>query len=389
MAQIDLAELADLSAHPSRGVEEGSVLRRIDPLLVLGALLLGVVGLLMVYSATNRTLSTLGENPGYFLKRQAVYLIVGVGAMVAAALVDYRAIRIYAPIVYLGCVALLLLVQTPLGTAAKGAQRAFQLGGFQFSPSMFTRLGLVVMLAAYLAEIKGEVGLRHVVRATALAALPMVLVFIQPDIGTTIILASILVALLIASGARARHLAVLALAGSLAIVGAFQLHIIKDYQIQRLQSFIDPQADVQRAGYNKQQAEIAIGSGGLLGKGYLHGTQTNLDFVPEQHTDFIFTVVGEELGFLRGTLPVLLLFGLLLWRALRIALLSRDPFGTFLAVGVFAMIAIQVFVNVGMTIGIMPITGIPLPFVSYGGSALIADFVGIGLLQNVYLRRSL
>jgi len=255
MAQIDLAELADLSAHPSRGVEEGSVLRRIDPLLVLGALLLGVVGLLMVYSATNRTLSTLGENPGYFLKRQAVYLIVGVGAMVAAALVDYRAIRIYAPIVYLGCVALLLLVQTPLGTAAKGAQRAFQLGGFQFSPSMFTRLGLVVMLAAYLAEIKGEVGLRHVVRATALAALPMVLVFIQPDIGTTIILASILVALLIASGARARHLAVLALAGSLAIVGAFQLHIIKDYQIQRLQSFIDPQADVQRAGYNKQQAE--------------------------------------------------------------------------------------------------------------------------------------
>jgi rod shape determining protein RodA len=228
-----------------------------------------------------------------------------------------------------------------------------------------------------------------VVRATTLATIPMVMVFIQPDIGTTIILAAILVALLVASGAKARHLAVLAMVGSVAIFGAFQLHIVKDYQIQRLTSFIDPQADPLRAGYNKQQAEIAIGSGGLLGKGYLHGTQTNLDYVPEQHTDFIFTVVGEELGFIRGTIPVLLLFGLILWRAFRIALLSRDPFGTFLAVGVFAMIAIQVFVNVGMTIGIMPITGIPLPFISYGGSALIADFIGIGLLQSVHMRSSL
>jgi rod shape determining protein RodA len=177
--------------------------------------------------------------------------------------------------------------------------------------------------------------------------------------------------------------------GSLAIFGAFQLHIIKDYQVQRITSFLDPQSDALRAGYNKQQAEIAIGSGGLIGKGYLHGTQTNLDYVPEQHTDFIFTVVGEELGFLRGTVPLLLLFGILLWRAFRIALLSKDPFGTFVAAGVFAMIAIQVFVNVGMTIGIMPITGIPLPFISYGGSALIADFIGVGLLQGIHLRRSL
>jgi len=382
MAQLDLAAL------PGRALQERTVLRRIDPVLGAVTIALGVTGLPMIYSATNKTLSTLNEDPGYFVKKQAVYLILGLVAMAVAAIIDYRVAKVYAPFIYVGCVGLLLLVQTPLGRAAKGAQRAFQVAGFQFSPSLFTRLGLIAMLAAYLSEIKGELDLSHVIRATSIAAIPMLLVFIQPDIGTTIILAAILVALLVASGAGAKYLAVLAVVGSLAIFGAFQLHIIKDYQVQRITSFLDPRSDVQRAGYNKQQAEIAIGSGGLIGKGYLRGTQTNLDYVPEQHTDFIFTVVGEELGFIRGTVPLLFLFGILLWRAFRIALLSKDPFGTFVAAGVFAMIAIQVFVNVGMTIGIMPITGIPLPFISYGGSALIADFIGIGLLQGVHLRRS-
>ncbi len=382
MAQLDLAAL------PGRALQERTVLRRIDPVLGAVTIALGVTGLPMIYSATNKTLSTLNEDPGYFVKKQAVYLILGLVAMAVAAIIDYRVAKVYAPFIYVGCVGLLLLVQTPLGRAAKGAQRAFQVAGFQFSPSLFTRLGLIAMLAAYLSEIKGELDLSHVIRATSIAAIPMLLVFIQPDIGTTIILASILVALLVASGAGAKYLAVLAVVGSLAIFGAFQLHIIKDYQVQRITSFLDPRSDLQRAGYNKQQAEIAIGSGGLIGKGYLRGTQTNLDYVPEQHTDFIFTVVGEELGFIRGTVPLLFLFGILLWRAFRIALLSKDPFGTFVAAGVFAMIAIQVFVNVGMTIGIMPITGIPLPFISYGGSALIADFIGIGLLQGVHLRRS-
>jgi rod shape determining protein RodA len=380
VAQIDFA------ATRASTVER-SLVRRIDPVLALATLLLSATGLAMIYSATNKTLSTFGNDPGFYLKRQAVYLIIGVTAMAVFALLDYRLVKVYAPFIYAACIGLLILVQTPLGSVAKGAQRSFQLSGFQFSPSLFTRLGLILMLSMYLSEIKGDMDLSHVVRAAVIAAIPMVLVFIQPDIGTSIILAAVLVALLIASAAKARHLVALALVGSVAIFGAFQLHIIKDYQIQRLTSFIDPQADPQRAGYNKQQAEIAIGSGGPLGKGYLHGTQTNLDYVPEQHTDFIFTVVGEELGFVRGAMPLLLLFGILLWRAFRTALLSRDPFGTYVAVGVFAMIVIQVFVNVGMTIGIMPITGIPLPFISYGGSALISDFIGIGLLQSVYMRR--
>ena len=190
------------------------------------------------------------------------------------------------------------------------------------------------MLASFLSEVRGDLTLRDVIRATVLAIIPVALVFVQPDIGTSIILASVLVALLVVAGTKARHLLVLAMVAVLAIFGAFQLHIIKDYQITRLTSFLDPAADPQRAGYNKQQAEIAIGAGGLLGKGYLQGSQTNLDYVPEQHTDFIFTVVGEELGFLRGAIPLLALFGLVLWRGLRTALLAKDPFGTFVCVGV-------------------------------------------------------
>jgi rod shape determining protein RodA len=386
VAQLDLAAVGQQRAALAG---ERSPTRHIDLTLVAAAVALGAVGLAMVYSATNKTLFTLGSDPGFYLKRQGAYLAVGVVAMVVVAAIDYRLFKIYAGFLYLGCVVLLALVQTPLGTAAKGAQRWFQFGGFQLTPSLFARLGLIAMLAAYLSEVKGDLDLRSVVRATSLAAVPMFLVFIQPDIGTTIILASVLVALLIISGAKARHLAVLALVAAITIFGAFQLHIVKDYQVRRLQSFLDPQSDVQRAGYNKQQAEIAIGAGGLVGKGYLQGTQTNLDYVPAQHTDFIFTVVGEELGFLRGAVPVLILFGLLLWRSFRIALLAKDPFGTFVAVGVAAMIAIQVFINIGMNIGIMPITGIPLPFISYGGSALIADFIGMGLLLNIHMRRFL
>jgi len=248
------------------------------------------------------------------------------------------------------------------------------------------RLALIVMLAAILSEAKGDLALGQIIRLTVLAAVPIALVFIQPDIGTAIIMAFILVALLVVAGSKTRYLLALALAAALAIFGAFQLHIVKDYQVARLTSFLQPSKDFQAANYNKRQAEIAVGSGGITGRGYLHGPQTNLDFVPQQHTDFIFTVIGEEFGFL-GAVAVLMLFLLILWRAYRIALTSKDPFGTFVAVGVAAMIAIQVFVNVGMTIGIMPITGIPLPFISYGGSALIADLIGVGLLMNVQMRR--
>ena len=382
MASLDLAAASSAQAL----ARERSAIRHVDLTLVLATAGLAAFGLLMVYSATHRSLAQFGEDPGFFLKKQAVYLAMGAMAMVAAASIQYRLAKVYAGFLYLLGVMLLVLVRTPLGTTVAGAQRWFEFGGFQLTPSLFMRTALVVMLAALLSEVRGELGLRDVVRAATLAAIPMALVLIQPDIGTTMILAVILLALLVVGGARARHLGVLGLIAIVGIFGAFQLHIIKDYQLQRIYTFLDASDDPQRAGYNRQQAEIAIGAGGFSGRGYLQGTQTNLDFVPEQHTDFIFTVVGEELGFVGGTL-LLVLFAVVLWRAFRIALLAKDPFGTCLATGIGAMIAIQVFVNVGMTIGIMPVTGIPLPFVSYGGSALIADLIGIGLLLNVHMRR--
>ncbi|HEX8100695.1 MAG TPA: rod shape-determining protein RodA [Actinomycetota bacterium] len=368
--------------------KQSAPFRHLDVTLPLAAFSLAAIGLLMVYSSTHQTLQHFGQDPGFYLKRQAIFLTVAAVAMLGGTMIDYRIVRMAAPLLYGVALLLLILVWTPIGHSALGAQRWFQIGGFQLSPSLLARVVLVLTLAAYLSGVKGDVALRHVVAATFLAALFMFWVFIQPDIGTSMILACILVALLVVSGAKVKHLAVLALLAAVTIFGAFQLGIVKEYQIQRLTSFIDPSADARRAGYNKQQAEIAIGAGGLFGRGYLRGTQTNLDFVPDQHTDFIFTAVGEELGFV-GASVLLLLFGVLIWRAFRIALLARDPFGTYVAVGVAAMFSIQLFVNVGMTIGIMPITGIPLPFVSYGGSALVTDFVAVGLLNSIHMRRFL
>jgi rod shape determining protein RodA len=378
----------DIPVPPRPFADERSPLRHIDMSLAGSGILLAVYGVLMIYSATNKSLSSFGDDPTLYLKKQVTFLALGVVALVVMAALDYRLLKLYAPFFYAGMLALLLLVQTPLGTTAKGAQRSFSVGGFQFSPSLFTRLALLLMLAAFLSQVKGELTMRTVIRATVLALIPMGLVFLQPDLGTTIVLSAILATLLLVSGAKARYLVALALVAVIGFVGALQLHIVKDYQLQRIESFFDPKADTQRAGYNKEQAEIAIGAGGITGRGYLHGTQTNLDFVPEQHTDFIFTVVGEELGFVGGAV-LLVLFSIVLWRAYRIALMARDPFGTFAAAGIAGYLAIQVFINIGMTIGIMPITGIPLPFISYGGSALIADLMAIGVLESVHMRRFL
>ncbi len=366
---------------------ERKPIRHLDPVLLLATLALSIVGVLMVYSATHQSLKALGLDPGTFLKKQVTWVALGTIVLLLTATFDYRFSKVYAGFVYAGLVIVLVLVQTPLGTTTAGAQRWFQLLGFQFTPSEYMKVALIVMLAAFLSELRSsELSLQDVYRATAIAAIPMLLVFLQPDVGTSMVLAAILVGVLVVAGARARYLGVLALTAIVLLFGAFQLGVVKQYQISRLTSFLDPTSDPLRANYNKTEAEIAIGAGGLTGLGYLNGTQTNLDFVPEQHTDFIFTVVGEEFGFV-GAMALMLLFGVLLWRAFRIALLSKDPFGTYVAAGIASMFAIQVFVNIGMTLGIMPITGIPLPFVSYGGSSLLANCAAVGLLLNVHMRR--
>ena len=378
----------DLVAGRSIPAERRPV-RHLDPVLLLAAAGLLVGGLFMVYSATHQSLAAVDLDPGTYLKRQGTFAALGMVVVMLMASFDYRFLKVYAGIIYGASIALLVLVRTPLGTSVRGSQRWFELFGFQLGPSEIAKIALIIMLATFLSEIRrtgAELSLQDLYRATVIAAVPGLLVFLQPDLGTSIVLVTILVGMLVVAGSRGRHLGILALTAIVLIFGAFQLGLVKEYQIARLTSFLDPANDPQRTGYNRLQAEIAIGSGGLTGVGYLQGTQTNLDFVPEQHTDFIFTVVGEEFGFV-GALGMLALFGVLLWRAFRIALLSKDPFGTYMAAGIASMFAIQVFVNVGMTLGIMPITGIPLPFVSYGGSSLLTNCVSVGLLLNVHMRR--
>jgi rod shape determining protein RodA len=367
--------------------DERRPIRHLDPVLLVVPILLSVVGLFLVYSSTHRSLDTLGEDPGQFVKKQFTALVLGFVMLVVVAAFDYRFYKVYAGFIYTAAVVALVLVQTPLGASPSGAQRWFTFGGFQLTPSEFAKIALALMLGAVLSELRtAEPTLTDVLRVTMIAAVPIGLVLIQPDIGTTIVLVAILVGVLVVAGALPRHLATLALASIVLIFGAFQLGIIKDYQLERLRAFADSSADAQGANYNRTQAEIAIGSGGLVGQGYLNGRLTNLDFVPEQHTDFIFTVAGEEFGF-AGAVLLLALFAILMWRAIRISFLSKDAFGTYVAAGIAAMFAIQMFVNVGMVIGIMPITGIPLPFVSYGGSSMLANFIAVGLLLNIHMRR--
>ncbi len=370
--------------------DERRPIRHVDWFLLLLAAALVIVGLFLLYSATNQTLRQDGLDPFARVKKQAFTAAVGLVLLLLVASFDYRFFKVYAGFAYAAVLLALVLVRVPgLGsTDATGtAQRWFSVLGVQITPSEFTKIAVILMLAAVMSELRSGIPtIQDLIRLLAIAALPVLLVLIQPDIGTSIAIAAIVVGMLVVAGTSARHLGVLTVTGVLLIFAAFQLDMIEDYQLDRIRAFLDREGVSQDVRYNLDQSLIAVGSGGLMGKGYLSGTQTNLDYVPEQHTDFIFTVVGEEFGFV-GSMFVLLLFGLLLWRAIRIAFLSKDPFGTYVSSGVAAMFAVQMFVNIGMVIGIMPITGIPLPFLSYGGSSMLASFVAIGVLESIHMRR--
>ena len=356
--------------------------RHVDYTLLGAVLAIASLGVLMVYSATRN----LGADEMYYLRRQGAFTLIGLGVMVLVATIDYRVFRDRAPVIYLACIAGLLLVLTPLGSARRGAQAWFQLAGFQLQPSELAKVGLVVCIAAYGAAHRGDLDARRLVTALGLAGLPMVLINLQPDLGTVLVFAAILMGTLLVAGARARHMALLTLAGLTAVVAVFQLGLLKDYQKDRLGAFLNPDEEELSSTYNLNQSKIAIANGSITGKGLFKGTQTKLSYVPEQHTDFIFTVVGEELG-LVGSGLLLSLFALVVWRTWRAAALAKDLTGTIICVGVLSMLVFQVFENVGMTMGIMPITGIPLPLMSYGGSATIATFAALGLVLNVHMRR--
>ena len=363
-----------------------SPLRHVDLTLLLSTIGVAAIGLVMVYSATRQKQENAGLDPAFFLKRQAVFLALGAVAMAVVVLVDYHRIRDYAPAVYVVAMVTLLLVISPVGTSRRGTQAWFQIGAFQFQPSEISKLVLIIALAAVCAAYRGHLETPGLLTALGLAFVPMALIYVQPDLGTNMVFVAIVSAVLLVAGARPRHIAVLALLGITAIVLVVELDMLQDYQRDRLTAFLDPQTDSQRSSYNLRQSQIAIAAGGVAGKGLFQGTQTNLSFVPEQHTDFIFTAVGEELGFLGG-ISLLGLFGVMMWRIWRAAVLSRDQLGRLLCVGVLAMLVFQIFENMGMTMGITPITGIPLPFMSYGGSAMITSCMAIGVVLNVHMRR--
>jgi rod shape determining protein RodA len=364
--------------------------RHVDPVVVLAALGLALLGVAAIYSSTFASLREQELAEATFARRQLISLGAGLAGMMVVTLIDYRRYQTYAVMVFGAMVLLLGVVLTPLGTATHGAQSWYGLGPLRVQPSEYAKVGMIVVLAAVLDTRAERPGPRRLGVALGATALVCGEILLQPDFGTLMVFVAVLFCMLLVGGVQLRWLLVLALVGGIGVVGMFKLDVLKEYQKQRLTAFVNPSADAGGRGYtyNARQALIAIGSGGVTGKGYLKGTQTNLQYVPEQRTDFIFTVVGEELGF-AGAIGLLLAFGAVLWRGIRIALIARDPFGSLVAAGVVAMFAFQAFVNIGMTIGIMPITGIPLPFVSYGGSSLIASFLAVGLLLNVHMRRYL
>ena len=372
-----------------RVLERDSPLRRLDWLLVVAATSLGVLGAVLVWSATRTRLEAAGGDPQAFLKRHVLNLMIGLALGAVAALVDYRMLRAYAPIVYVASCLGLVAVLTPLGSVINGSRSWIEVGaGFQIQPSEFAKVALVVGMAMILGEKRdGEDDPRDsdVVLVLALAAVPMGLIMLQPDLGTMMVFVFTILGVLAVSGAPARWIAGLVILGVSAGWAILHYNLLQDYQVARFTAFTNPGENLSTAGYNVNQARIAIGSGGFRGTGLFKGTQTTGQFVPEQQTDFVFTVAGEELGFIGAGL-ILLLLAIVLWRGIRIASSAGDAFGTLVASGVVSWFAFQSFVNVGMTLGIMPVTGLPLPFVSYGGSSMFATMIAIGLLCNVHMR---
>jgi len=375
----------------ARLMRRDSALRRIDWTLLLAVLALCALGGALVWSATRQAALDSGGDPTAFLKKHILNVAIGLALGVVASVFDYRMLRAYAPVLYVLSIAGLVAVLSPLGSTINGSHSWIVLpAGFSIQPSELAKVALVVGMAMLLSEKRDAEDTPRdvdVMLALAFAAVPLALVMLQPDLGTALVVAAIVLGVIAVSGAPLRWVVGLVAGAAMVAFVAVQTGVLKDYQLDRFRAFYDPTADPKGAGYNVRQAQIAIGSGGVDGQGLFHGAQTQGKFVPAQQTDFIFTVAGEELGFVGAALLVLLL-GLVLWRAARIALHAEDLFGRLVATGVLCWFAFQSFENIGMTLGIMPVTGVPLPFVSYGGSSMFAIWMGIGLLQSVHMRHA-
>ena len=366
-----------------------SPFRHVDLVLAVSVMAVSLFGALMVYSTTR------GATPPYdasYLKRVLFFVVLGGGLMAAVALFDYRKLRDFWPFVYGASVFMLVMVLVPgIGSRTKGTQGWFQLPGFQLQPSELAKLGMIIGFAGLASQFRGDLDNTRVAMLLGICGAPMFFVLLQPDLGTTLVSVAVAFALLLVVGVRPRILGGLAIAAILGTTLVLTSGVLKDYQKDRLTTFIDQDKAVtsnaeRDVRLNLDQSKRAIGSGGVWGQGLFEGSQTRLKIVPEQRTDFIFSAVGEQVGFV-GSAVLLGLMGAIVWRVWRAAQLARDEFGTLLCTGIMVMLVVQIFENVGMTMGIMPITGIPLPFVSYGGSALLTMFVSMGLVLSVHMRR--
>jgi rod shape determining protein RodA len=380
-----MTALLDRGPAGRRLREHGSVLARLDWTLLVAALALSLLGGLLVWSATRQAIGDA------LATKHLVNLAIGVVLGSGVALVDYRGLRAYVPVLYVAAVGGLVAVLSPLGSTINGSHSWIVLpAGFSVQPSEFAKVALVVAMALLLSEKRDtEDTPRHVdvLLALVVAAVPLGLVMLQPDLGSALVLAALLVGVVTVSGAPARWVAGLLLVGAVGIGVALTTDVLDAYQKDRLTAFADPSADPRGIGYQTRQVRIAIGNGGLEGDGLFAGAQTQGGFVSYQQTDFVFSVAGEELGFV-GSVGLLLLEGVVLWRGLVVARRAEELFGRLVAVGVVCWFTFQVFENVGMNLGIMPVTGLPLPFVSYGGSSMFASWLAVGLLQNVRLGMS-
>jgi rod shape determining protein RodA len=360
--------------------------RHVDWVLIGATLAVAVLGVVMVFSATRTTVGEPGTSTTY-LVRQAVFVLGGIVLAVVVTLVDYRHHQQLAIVFYAGSLLLLLAVLSPLGTVVNGARSWFAFGSFQMQPAEFAKIAVILLLAVACSNVRGgSMGVRGTLTVLVVTGVPVALILLQPDLGSVMAFVAVAITVLVVAGAPARHLVVLLLVGVVGVIAVFQLGLLGEHQQERLANFVDPGPAGSAAAFNAQQAQTAIGAGGLTGAGLGRGTQTELHYVPYQQSDFIFTVVGEELGFLGGV-TLLALYSVMAWRIWRAALLARDFLGTLLCAGVLGLLLFQVFENMGMTMGIMPITGIPLPLMSYGGSSVLAMFAAVGLVLNVHARR--
>jgi rod shape determining protein RodA len=361
---------------------------RPDLLLIMGVAGLSALGLLMIYTVTAPRNEAAGLDPGGDMIRQAFFMGLGAAVFALGSLISDRRWKALAPYMYAGSVLLLVAVLTPLGSLRSGAQRWIPLGPIDLQPSEVAKPAMILALAALLSlGESARVRWVRIGQTIAVMALPAALIFVQPDLGTMLAFGFIALVMLFVAGASLRQIALLMVGALVVVVVAFQLDILKEYQLDRLTGFLNSGEAELTLNYNQAQSQIAIASGGLFGRGLSQGTQTNGAFVPAQRTDFIFTAVAEQLGFV-GSAAVLALFALVIWRLLMTAAAARDRFGYLLAVGMAAMTVFHVFVNIGMTQRLMPVTGLPLPFMSYGGSFYLSMALGLGMVHSVWLRRS-